>query len=1035
MIASRTAGWGRVARRGGVGWWLLLTGLGALAATSATLAAAAPVSLGPAVQIETWDTEDGLPHNSVTCVLQSSQGYLWLGTHNGLVRTDGIQFKIHSLEADTNMPGNRVLCLFEDGRRRLWFGVEGGGAGVLVDGRVRRAPVPGLAETSVTAIAQNTAGDLLFATVRGEIIQWNDRRLQVFSAAEGLPGGPITGLVVDRDNRVWAATANWLGRLVEGRFQEEARDSSDGLVIGLRRAGGLWVILGNRLRPWPPPATPQGWALPAVAEKPLHALSVLENRKGEVWVGLNGAGLLRLRNDQFESVGEPPPGAGIVLALAEDEEGNLWAGTRGSGLLRFRQRMFEVINTERGLTENSVRTICESASGGVWLGTDGGGMHRLESDGRVTRLHSLHGLPPEPVNAVLEDRHGTVWAGTWGAGLFQMSGPQPRPTQPDDQAKFQQRSEATARFEPFRPPPGFQPRFIRALYEAEDGTLWIGTLLDGVFAYDGRTLRSYSPTNGLSHADVRAILQDQAGAMWFGTGGGGLTRLHNGRLRVFTTAQGLPSDFVRVLFQDREKTLWVGTDGGLACRKSGEFQALTTANALPDTVISHVFKDERGRLWLGGNRGIFQAPARELAAAAGQPAARVNFVSYTKADGLSGGECTSGAQPGACRTRDGRLLFPTLQGVTVADPKNLRANPRPPRVLIEAVLADGLALPATSPVVVPAGCQRLEVHYAGLSLTAPRRVRFRHRLTGMEEVWHGAEGRRSAVYPRVPPGDYVFEVTAANSDGIWNPVGATLAISVAAPFWRTWWFLGGGAVAGAFLFAAGVRQMSLRRMRRELERLERQNALSRERARIAADMHDEVGSRLTRISLLGELARRAAASPEQCARHLVKLTEQSREVARSLDEIVWAVNPRNDTLEGFAAYIVHYTEEFFEDTPVRCRLDVAPDLPAQPLSGARRHHLFLAFKEALNNVARHSGATEARVRLAIREQWMELTVSDNGRGFTPTGTPGDGLRNMEARLAAIGGEFSLSSDPATGTTIALRIRLTPGEPATPAAPT
>jgi len=1019
-----------MARPSGVVWWLFLFGLGTQSGVPAELSVPPPVSREAAVQLEVWDTEDGLPHNSVTCVLQSSQGYLWLGTHNGLVRTDGVQFKIHSLEVDTNMPGNRVLCLFEDGRRRLWFGVEGGGAGVLVGGRVRHAPVPGLAETSVTSIAENIAGDLFFATVRGEVIQWSEQRLRVFSAAEGLPGQPIAGLVVDSDGRVWAATANWLGRLVDGRFVEEARDATDGLVIGRRRAGGLWVILGSQLRAWPASPTPQGWALPAGAGKPHQALSVVETRKGVVWVGLNGAGLLRLRNSQLEPVGdERPPSTKAVLALTEDDEGNVWAGTRGSGLLRVRQRLFDVINTERGLAENHVLTLCESASGAVWLGTDGGGLHRLESDGRVTRFHSLHGLPPESVNAVLEDRHGNVWAGTWGAGLFRMQSPEPKPATGD--------GTATPRlhFEPFRPPDGFQPRFIRALYDADDGTLWIGTLLDGVFAYDGREFRSYSPTNGLSHADVRAILKDRAGAMWFGTGGGGLTQLHDGRLRVFTTAQGLPSDFVRVLFEDREGMLWVGTDSGLAGRKSGKFRALTAAHGLPDTVISHIFKDERGTLWLGGNRGIFQGPARELAEMAGDRSEQVNFVTYTKSDGLSGGECTSGAQPGACRTRDGRLLFPTLRGVTVADPKNLRPNPRPPRVLVEAALADGVALPAADPVSVPAGCERLEIQYAGLSLSAPRRVKFRHRLVGMEEDWQNAEDRRVAAYARVPPGNYVFEVTAANSDGIWNPVGASLAFTVAAPFWRTWWFLSGGTAACAFLFAAGVRQVSVRKLRRQLDQLERQNALSRERARIAADMHDEVGSRLTRISLLGELARREAASPERCVPHLEKITEQSREVARSLDEIVWTVNPRNDTLEGFAAYIVHYTEEFFENAPVRCRLDVAPDLPAQPLSGERRHDFFLAFKEALNNVAKHSGASEVRVRLAVREPWIELAVSDNGRGFTPTGTPGDGLRNMEARLTAIGGEFSLSSAPATGTTIALRIRLAPGETATPDAPT
>ena len=460
---------------------------------------------------------------------------------------------------------------------------------------------------------------------------------------------------------------------------------------------------------------------------------------------------------------------------------------------------------------------------------------------------------------------------------------------------------------------------------------------------------------------------------------------------------------------------------------------IRASDGLPDHVISQIFRDGRGAIWFGSNRGIFRASVRELEEFAERRTPPANFLTYTKADGISGGECNGGFQPAGCQTRDGRLWFPTLQGVTVVDPARLRINPRPPRVKIEEVVADGAMLPPGEDLLVPAGCQRLLIQFTGISLSAPRRVRLRYRLSNTDPDWVEAGIQRTAAYTRLPPGKYNFHVRAANSDGVWNETGSTLAFTVAAPFWRTWWFMGMAGAGATGAFAAVIRWVSLRKMRRKLDRLELENALAR--TRIAADMHDGLGSRLTRISLLGELARRDVARPDQIVRHLDSITSQSRELAKSLDEIVWNVNPRNDTLDRLAAYIVHYTEEYFDSSPIRCRLDVPADLPALPLPSERRHNLFLAFKEALNNVAKHSDATEVHVRLAVLPSWIELTVRDDGRGFDEQKAVGDGLLNMKARLAAVDGEFVLTASPAGGTLVVLRLKLTVPESPGSSSPT
>lgn len=325
---------------------------------------------------------------------------------------------------------------------------------------------------------------------------------------------------------------------------------------------------------------------------------------------------------------------------------------------------------------------------------------------------------------------------------------------------------------------------------------------------------------------------------------------------------------------------------------------------------------------------------------------------------------------------------------------------------------------------IPANCERLEIRYTAFNYAAPRRIQFQYRLGNSDRDWVEAGSARVAVYLQPAPGRSAFQVRAVSSEGVWAEYDAGLEVLVEAPFWRNGWFFGLAGTATITVLAYGVRQVSVRRLRRSLVALEQEQAMNKERARIAADMHDQLGSRLTQLGLLGELARRDIDSPASIAQQLDKITAQSREVAKSLDEIVWTVNPGNDTLEQTAAYIVHYTEEFFEPSPVRCRLDVPPILPDLMLTADHRHQLFLAFKESLTNVVRHAGATEVEVRLSVDAREMILSIHDNGHGFTPGQNDGNGLGNMRSRVEGIGGRWKLASQVGTGTCITFTMPLT-----------
>lgn len=1003
-----------VSRR--LGWVVSILALG-LQLLGVSLLTAAQLGLERGYQVENWDTDDGLPQNSVTAIQQTQDGYLWLGTQNGLVRFDGMRCQVFSADTNPCFPGNRISCLFEDSEQRLWFGVGGSGIGCMQDGRIWMPRDLRVTDNTVTCITQDRGGAMWFGTVRGEVFRYADGLLRVYNQGNGLPGDPLSALVVDSEGLLWAVSGEWLGTLSTTRFEQHPWKITGFASIATRRAGGVWLATQTGV------AHLSNAAGQAFCQIPnLGAVKTMrEVRGGAVWLGLQQGGLLRVTEGQSETIGsdeglELAP----VLALTEDSEGHIWVGLRNGGLSRLKQRVIDLLDKRSGLREDNVLSVCEDSKGGVWLGTEAG-LHWLDPQGVIRSFGEDAGLKSDQVTAVWEDRHRTLWVGTGGEGLFHRKG---------------------ERFEPAGTGLTNEHRFIRSIYEDDQGLIWIGTRLNGAYCLGEFGVKAYDTTAGLAHSDVQCIYRDQRGVVWFGTGGGGLNYLREGQISKITTAQGLPSDFVRTLFEDERGALWVGTSGGLARVKDGKVVTMRTEQGLPDNFISQVFKDRRGMFWFGSNRGIFRVQGSELDRLADGSAIAIRCFIYNKAEGLGGRECNGGYQPAGCQTRDGRLWFPTPKGVAIVRPERAGLNASPPRVRIEEVVADGHLIPfvsntgptntnganreqlsKASQVLIPANCERLEIRYTAFNYAAPRRIQFQYRLGNGDRDWVEAGSERTAVYLQPAPGRSTFQVRAVSSEGVWGEFDAGLELLVESPFWRSGWFLGLAGTAAITVLAYGVRQVSVRRLRRSLVALEQDQAMNRERARIAADMHDQLGSRLTQLGLLGELARRDINSPASIAQQLDKITAQSREVAKSLDEIVWTVNPGNDTLEHTAAYIVHYAEEFLEPSAVRCRLDVPAVLPDWILPADHRHQLFLAFKEALTNVVRHAVATEVEVRLAVDTRAMVLSIRDNGHGFTLVKRDGNGLSNMRSRIEGIGGRWELTSQIGTGTCITFTVPL------------
>ena len=959
-----------------------------------------------------WQTTaSGLPENNVTCVTQTRDGYLWLGTRNGLARFDGVRFKVFDSSTTPEMESRHITALFEADDRTLWIGHDSGEVTAYKDGKFRAVPLKAAWRTcKIASIAADEAGDIWLINQDGELARARDGfviplpagTVAHLLAVARKPGG---GFWLQRDSDVAFVSGAALHPIVL------SEPNTNKYVQGICACadGGVWIMTEDRLVKWKNNARvadigPAPWTW-----EPTH--TIIETHDGLLVAATADFGLYIVspggpsvhlsRTNGFSS--------DWVTSLCEDFEGNVWAGTGNGGLAMLRPANVSVLAPPDQWQGRAVLTVAPGRDGALWVGTEGAGLYGF-INGAWTNIGEAAGVTHRYVWSVASDPDGHVWAGTWGSGVFTGDNGQ------------------------FRQAPGLDNLSVGALLPSRAG-LFVGTSA-GLLKSSAGQITPLAGKSEISVADVRAICQGPDGAVWFGLFGGGLGVVRDGRPCQFRRANGLSSDFVQCLHFDADGSLWIGTfGGGLDRLRNGKFSNIARAQGLPNDVICDIEDDGMGFFWLSSHGGITRVAKADLNECADHPAEKLNCLTFGLDDGLPTLECSGGSQPAGCRTPDGLLWFPTAKGLVQVNPRQVTTNFYRPPVIIEQVRMDGQKIADLSrgdaPLRIPAGRHRLEFDYTGLSFVSPERVRFKYRLDNFDTDWVDAGDTRLADYRYIPYGDYVFHVTACNNDGLWNEEGASLTFSVLPFFWQTWWFRSAAGAAAAAVVAGTVLAATRRRMRRKLDQLERQQAIERERARIAKDIHDDLGASLTRITLLSQTARRAVQDDPQAAADVDRIYGTARELTRAMDEIVWAVNPQHDTLDSLAIYLGKFAQDYLRAAGIRCRLDVPEQLPPWPLSAEIRHNLFLAFKEAIHNVAKHSGATAVRFGLTLQADSFSLTVEDNGRGFNPESVnsdpaadpdriaPGNGLANMRRRLAEIGGACRLRSAPGGGTRVEL----------------
>ena len=929
--------------------------------------------------VDAWSTADGLPQSSVIALTQTRDGYLWLGTLNGLVRFDGHSMTPFNVNNTPGLPDNGIIFLFEDSRTNLWVGTANGGLCAIQGGVVRNFDVRS-AGGKILFGDEDAAGTLWFFTTAGEFFSVKDGKLDPHPA--GFPVQLFYRIfhlrVPGKNGVVW--------QLQNGRVQKFRGENLE-TDFGACPWTYSQVIAQYRI--------PDGSALQIPFDA--NVTAVCEDREGNLVVGTHDSGIYWF--DEAGGYRQVATDKGLshdsVLSLCCDREDNLWAGTDGDGLERIGKKTFTM---PAGFTNGVAQSVAEDAAGGVWTAFNRHGLTYVLTNSTTDFRIGTKG------NAwsVFVDRRQQVWAGTRDEGLFHL-----------DAGSFQ-------------PVPAAQkigPQ-IFALFQTRDEKLWVGGQ-NGLGSFDGQAWKIFSTTDGLPPNAVRALAEDVNSNLWIGTDGGGIFRLHDG---IISPASAPVKD-ISCLLADRDGVLWAGTSGhGLARLAQGRWTGFSAAAGLAGDDIGYLIEDDFTNLWLGSYEGLMRVEKKPLADFATGTAQKISCRTFLTR------ECSAGAQPAAIRVRDGRLWFPTIAGLICVNPAELRPNTNPPPVVIESVLVDGvkrnvnaLSPAANGAVTLSPDNEQLEIHFTALNFSAPKgaplAVRFKYQLEGRDKKATDAADERVAHFSKLPPGRYVFRVTAGNEDGYWNDTGATLAVTVLPPFWQTRSFVITATLALLGALAGVIYLVSTAKLKRQLRIAQQKELIEHERARIARDLHDQLGANLTQVTLLGEMAEVDKNLPGEVEQHAQQICATARETTRSLDEIVWAVNPSNDTLESLANYACKYAQDYFAMAGVRYRAELPTQLPPALIPPEVRHNVFLAFKEAVNNVVKHAHATEAHVKLELEPDQFILSVTDNGCGLGAVSEKKlrNGLNNMRRRLADVRGEFAIAPGENGGTVVTLTV--------------
>ena len=962
-----------------------------------------------------WSSDDGLPQNSVISMAQTSDGYIWLSTFSGLARFDGLRFEVFDGDLVPELAGEYFTTLRADQQGNLWL--HSGHKGLVVghNGRFRKlGEADGLPSTGVESLEIDKDGTVWVGDLQGRLLRYDGQRLVVVCATPPTADWGLLGsLMPDAKGRLWAQSYNAIAVYEQGHWSVPIHTERSCPMLALHD-GSLLQVTGPNcdrlLRHAEGKVTEMG-RIPGG----FSGHFVREDAVGNIWFTC-GSGVLRLdRAGQWTRL-RPEDGLMVDTVRSEltDREGNYWFGTDGGGLVRLKRRAVRSAGVAEGMTKRIALSVAGDGDGGLWIAALTGGLNHF--DGRA--FSAL----PEPlaretgalVWCVYPAHDGGVWMGSYEEGLQYLDASRRRVT------RYTRETH-----------PGMMAGPIFSLLEDRSGAVWLGGERGGLVRLAGGAIRSWSVTNGLPDSQVNAIAEDREGMIWAGTPKGLCRLTKDFHLATFTSADGLSHDTIRALFCDHDGTLWIG-GRGITRYKGGRFSPIRGVNGLPVEVIKAIEEDDLGHLWFSTPHGLLRGEKGMLEDFCDGRRPAVTFTVFDRTDGLPSNEC-SGYQPAVWKNADGRLYFPTLNGLAIVDPQQLPKNELPPPVIIESVRSDERRqVVVDGGLEIAPGTARVELNYTALSFTAPERNRFRYRLLNLDTDWRDAGTERAAVYTRLSPGRYTFEVLGSNSDGVWSPQPARLALTVLPEWWQTGAFRAALALAvlGSALAAYSFRIRALTRARLLQEEFSRHLIASQEgeRQRIARELHDSLGQNLLVIKSRLAFAQQQSGQPERLAEQLGEATTMTSLAIREVREISQNLRPFQLDELGLSKALGAMVRKLAAASPIRFGTEIAELRDA--LSPEFEINFFRIVQECLNNVVKHSGASHCSVTVTRDQDHVRLVVADDGRGFTPAGLlagggprEGFGLSSIQERARMMSASVEFMARPGGGTRVSVAIPL------------
>lgn len=918
----------------------------------------------------TYSIERGLSQAVVNDMMQDDEGWLWIATGYGLNKFDGFTFTNYFEEQ--GLGNNKVHSLYQDREGRVWVGTEGGVNVFEQDSLITIPALQPLESSIILEIYQDSRGDYWFTT-DGQGVWHYDREgnLTQYLSIHGLGDDRVRDVVEDHEGTIWFATREGLTSLKDGNFKTYSAES--GLPdeklrdLALDDEGGLWIATRGGLSYYSEGSFQNYTEEDGLVNDRVQSLS--PDNTGGLWIGTE-EGASHFTKGVFKNYTASQGLANnIIYSTLFDRENNIWFGTFGGGFSLFLGDHIKNYTVEEGLPNDLVSSITQDQDGNHWVTTYGGGISRFDSTG-FTTYTVRDGLVDNKVYTAIADHQNRLFVGTrWGLSIL-------------DEGQFYNFDETELPY-----------RKIRAITQLENRQgYWMGTYGEGVLKYEDNSFKLFQEQHGLANNTVLAVEEGEDGSIWFATYGG-VSRYKDGEFTNYTIQNGLPNNGVLDILKDRDGNLWFSTYSGIAMFQDDSFLTVTPEDGLPDEVCYFIIQDDKGMYWIGTKIGVvrFDYDVYKEAVNAGEKGRAFKLI--TQDQGLISNEANTGA---GFKDQQGFLWFGTVGGLTQYNPKSAPVDFIPPKVHITNIRVSGELVEGRNDINVESDNHNVGFEFVGISFRAPEQVNYEYRLRGTGEGWQKTS-QRSVRYSSLLPGEYTFQVRATNNEGIQSTETASLAFQVLAPFWLQWWFILLVLVVAVGIIAFVYNYYRVRKMV-EIERM---------RVRIASDLHDDVGSALTEIALQSDFLQTTEAD-ETLKQSLNQIGTQSRKIVSSLDDIVWSIDARNDTVGDLTDRMQDYINNMLPDRDVRYHFD---DLDMDnKLKVSMKENLYLIFKEAINNIAKHSNATRVEVDLTTVGDSFKLEIRDNGTDINPKRKTGHGIRNMNMRGKRINAAVTIKNE-------------------------